>query len=677
MSFPRPPIPTRSPRPVLPSLAALGLALAVVALLSACGGGGGGGEPVTPPPVQNQATVSTARSGELLGYVRQRLQARGPQGAAATEAHAPTWFMTSVSTSGLVSRSGTVVQEPGVDEEDLLKTDGTRLYALQPLMSTGQPGSAYARLDIHARDAAGRPQPLGQAMLSSADGAWMTTRGLLLADDLPRLAVVAEGSSGGFGSPCPPGAACLAALLPYVPQRPRLHVHLLDASQPAALPAPERLEIDGRLVGTRQIGRLLYVVASHVPQLAFDQLPATATTAERQAALDRLTVADVLPMVRVNGGAAQPLVTEVDCWLQPANASAQVAITTITTIDLGSPTWARSSRCFVGGTETLYLSASNLYLATTRDQVTILADGRTAFAPEMRTDLHKFALAGAGVSYRASGSVAGHMGWDRERRSHRLSEHNGDLRVLGFTGTLGWLSAADAGRTSPSPATLTVLREGANATLQTVATLPNVQRPAPIGKPGEQVYAVRFAGDRGYVVTFRQVDPLYVLDLSNPADPRTAGELELPGFSDWLYPLEGGLLFGVGKDANDRGEVQGVKVALFDVRDAARPTLLDSRAYGGRGSMTALDTSAHGLSLRAAGGLTRLALPALLTTADGSGPPEQQLLRFQVDGGTRTLATPAAIGLGSGWVDLSATRSLLLGNQVHLLMDGRLQTWDW
>ena len=677
MSFPRPPIPTRSRRPVLTSLAALGLALAVVALLGACGGGGGG-EPVTPPPTQNQATVATARSGELLGYVRQRLQARGPQGAAAAEANAPAWFSTSVSSSGLVSRSGTVVQEPGVDEEDLLKTDGTRLYALQPLMSTGQPGSAYARLDIHARDAAGRPQPLGRATLTSADGAWMTTRGLLLADGLPRLAVVAEGSSGGFGSPCPPGAVCLAALLPWVPQQPRVHVHLLDASQPAALPTPERLEIDGRLVGTRQIGRMLYLVASHVPQLAFDQLPATAGAAERQAALDRLSVAEVLPTIRINGGAAQPLVAETDCWLQPANASTRVAITTITTIDLGSPTWARSSRCFVGGTETLYLSAGNLYLATTRDEVTILADGRTAFAPEMRTDLHKFALAGSGVSYRASGSVAGHLGWDRERRSHRLSEHNGDLRVLGFTGTLGWLSTADAGRTAPSPATLTVLREAANGTLQAVATLPNVQRPAPIGKPGEQVYAVRFAGDRGYVVTFRQTDPLYVLDLSNPADPRTAGELELPGFSDWLYPLDGGLLFGVGKDANQRGEVQGVKVALFDVRDATRPSLLDSRRYGGRGSMTALDVTAHGLSMQAvAGGVTRLALPALLNADDGATPPVQQLLRFQVDGGARTLATPAALELGSGWLDLSTARSLLLGNQMHLLLDGKLQTWDW
>ena len=97
---------------------------------------------------------------------------------------------------------------------------------------------------------------------------------------------------------------------------------------------------------------------------------------------------------------------------------------------------------------------------------------------------------------------------------------------------------------------------------------------------------MRFVGDRGYLVTFRQVDPLYVLDLSDPADPRSAAVLEVPGFSDWLFPLDGGLLFGVGKDADATGRQQGVKVALFDVRDAANPRVLDSRRYGQPGSST-------------------------------------------------------------------------------------------
>jgi len=143
-----------------------------------------------------------------------------------------------------------------------------------------------------------------------------------------------------------------------------------------------------------------------------------------------------------------------------------------------------------------------------------------------------------------------------------------------------------------------ILRERASdQSLQVVGQLPNTQRPAAIGLPGEQVYAVRMLGERGYVVTFRQVDPLYVLDLSNPADPKQAGELKVPGFSDYLFPMGDGLLFGVGKDADASGRQGGVKVALFDVKDPARPAALASLTFGQRGSATALDASSHGINL--------------------------------------------------------------------------------
>jgi hypothetical protein len=120
-----------------------------------------------------------------------------------------------------------------------------------------------------------------------------------------------------------------------------------------------------------------------------------------------------------------------------------------------------------------------------------------------------------------------------------------------------------------------------------------------------------------------------------------------------------------------------VKVALFDVRDAARPALLDSRRLGERGSLSALDFSAHGLALQAGSGRTRMALPMLLMPAGGSGLPQLSLQRFEVDTQARTLATRPPLALGSGWADLGATRALLLGEQLHLLHDGDLRTWDW
>jgi hypothetical protein len=259
-----------------------------------------------------------------------------------------------------------------------------------------------------------------------------------------------------------------------------------------------------------------------------------------------------------------------------------------------------------------------------------------------------------------------------------MSEHNGDLRVLTFTGEFGWFVPADAATLPPSPATLTVLRErAADQTLQVVSTLPNAQRPAPLGHAGEQVYAVRFLGERAYVVTFRQRDPLFVLDLSDPADPKAVGELAAPGYSDYLFPLADGLLFGVGRQASDTGLVGGVKVALFDVRDPAQPKELAVQTFGDRGSISALDFTSHGLNLLNVGSVSRIALPLFVSTF--GAPAQQGLQRFEVDTAARTLKVKPMIQAPDTVVgyDLWGQRSLQIGAQVYYLSQGRLGGWDW
>jgi hypothetical protein len=98
---------------------------------------------------------------------------------------------------------------------------------------------------------------------------------------------------------------------------------------------------------------------------------------------------------------------------------------------------------------------------------------------------------------------------------------------------------------------------------------------------GEQIYAVRFIGTVGYVVTFRQVDPLYTLDLSNPRSPRVVGELKIPGYSSYLHPVGADRLIGIGQDADADGMVRGGQVSLFDVGDAASPARLDTFLMAG------------------------------------------------------------------------------------------------
>jgi uncharacterized secreted protein with C-terminal beta-propeller domain len=107
--------------------------------------------------------------------------------------------------------------------------------------------------------------------------------------------------------------------------------------------------------------------------------------------------------------------------------------------------------------------------------------------------------------------------------------------------------------------------------------------------PGERIHSARFMGDKCYVVTFKKVDPLFVIDLSSPADPKILGRLKIPGYSDYLHPFGDGFLIGIGKETVEAEEgdfswYQGLKVSLFDVRDLENPTEISKLIIGDRGT---------------------------------------------------------------------------------------------
>jgi hypothetical protein len=647
--------------------------VAVLALaLSACGGGG---DDSAPPINQAPERLSKAsQPGELLAQVKKVIADGAGKGITGTVAlGAPA--ASPAPTAGGDARSNTTVQEAGVDEEDLIKTDGTHLYTLYPrrtVLADAQKASLGV-VGVHARQGATGVAKVGSLELPY-EGQANASAALHHAAAAQRLAVVGQGwvqdgTSNGGGSD---GPSILPA--PFW-NEPRVELRLVGVAAPAQPTLVQSLSIDGWLIGSRRIGNVLYLAMTHAPRLPAELWSADA--AVRDAALAQLTLDKVLPRVRIDGGAPQALLAETDCYTQVGNASPMVQVSTITAIDLS--TLQRASRCFVGGAEALYMSASNLYLATSRylwsDSPTLVARPATA-----KTDIHQFALGGLALTYRASGTVDGHLGWNSEQRPYRLSEHNGHLRVLSFTGQFGWFTVTDATSKEPSPATLTVLRESSGS-LQTVATLPNAQRPAPIGKPGEQVFGVRFAGEQAYVVTFRQIDPLYVLDLSSPTDPRTAGVLEVPGFSDYLYPLRNGLLLGVGKDATAQGLVQGVKLGLFDVSNPAAPRELATKLYGGRGSRTALDIARQGLNLfERSTSETRAALPVAITNDDGQ-TWQNGLLRITIDTAAKTWrdapllpAPPATSGVP---YELWHDRATQIDDAVFFFSRGQLAGSAW
>jgi hypothetical protein len=660
----------------VPRVASLALA---ALLLAACGGGS-----TQAPPDERAARLAAARPGELLAYVKSRLARReqlrqATPGVALDAGAAPPLLVSAEAGGAPTMRSATTVQEAGVDEDDLVKTDGRTIYTLD--VTGGQPAPT---LTAHRRLADGGIETSATLALPAPPDAWPVTHGMVLGASGARLAVLGEAVSllpG--GDPCAAIEFCVGepAILPaFAVRETEVQVQFVEAGEGGTLARGTSYALSGRLVGSRLIGDALIVVSTHTPVLAVEQLPPDTPQAEREAAIDALQASDLLPTLRIGDGAALPLVAETDCYLPTANASPGIEITTVSVFDLGRPDAPPTSRCIAGGTEAIYLSSASLVLATTRYDYRSEHTGDVVmiYPAEISTDLHKFALAAEGPVYRGSGAVPGHLGWDPARKPYRLSDHEGTLRVLSFTGETGWASAADATQAPASPATLTLLREDpTDGTLQPVASLPNTRRPEPIGKPGEQVYAVRFLGDRAFVVTFRQIDPLYVLDLADPADPKLAGALEAPGFSDWLFPVADGLLVGFGRDADASGRLGGVKVALFDVRDATAPTVIAERIFGTLGSSTALDASPHGLTMLRAGTTLRLALPMML--ASESGQWQHGLLRFEVDTVARTLDTKPLVAAGdaAAGYGLWDERSVLIDDSVYYFAAGQLSASAW
>jgi uncharacterized secreted protein with C-terminal beta-propeller domain len=181
----------------------------------------------------------------------------------------------------------------------------------------------------------------------------------------------------------------------------------------------------------------------------------------------------------------------------------------------------------------------------------MLRGGRSLRLNE-QTEVYKFDISGAGrPKYVAGGTVPGWL-----INQYAMSEWDGKLRV-----------ATTLGQTESSVYVLS-------------GSLQQVSHVGGLGK-GERIYAVRFVGPTGYVVTFRQTDPLYVVDLRDAAQPRVTGELKINGYSAYLHPAGDGRLIGVGQDADDNGRRKGVQVSLFNVADPSRPTRLAQYAIPG------------------------------------------------------------------------------------------------
>jgi len=559
------------------------LGIGAAALLVACSGDDpqvvdNGG--VQPPPPQLAPTVNAPQvfSGALVQSTTDMAERFLKNGVYAASFFSPIQTYLEAASTGQGGFSTTNTQEEGVDEADRMEYDGSYLYLAQYPQWTMENNENIASVRVLGRQDDFSLQQVNKVNIGEGH---TEINGLYLAQD--RLSVVHSNY---------PIMTFADIIGPIIPGSGEVNLAVFDSQSPEQLASLGEMKIDGWLLSSRRIGEYVYLVTGYTPQV--DGLSYGDDSEEvklkNYELIQALSSEDLLPKLHVNGQ-SQPLHQAQDCFVPEQAGSKDGArqITSITRINTLQPSEI-SSVCIMGQADAMYMSATNLYLTGNADNQTVL---------------HKVSLAGD-FTYQASGVVPGILGWQASPE-FRLDEELGHLRIV----------TTDYQDTPVHR--LTILNQTGN-TLQEIAHLPNEQQPEAIGKPDEDIYAVRFIGDKGYIVTFERVDPLYVLDLSESSQPKVAGSLEIPGFSSYLHPLDNGYLLGVGQDValedlpnGSEGEVltvpvrQGVKVSLFDVRDPANPaelaTIVKQDGY------TPVEYNHHALSVLNNGGNYQFAMP--------------------------------------------------------------------
>ncbi len=417
-----------------------------------------------------------------------------------------------------VDFSGTNVQEVGVDEADIVKTDGRRIFTL----SSGR---------LVVVDAASRSVVGSVAVVEG--------RGRELFIDGDSLLLITRSTSD-----APEGSETVLQRIDVSGRAPRI---------------VETLNAQGNYISARSVGGTARVILRYDPQrnfpFVFPQNEDAEDVAERanRAAVLNSTLDDWLPHYTLGSADSSTGSRLVPCGdVHAPSVFSGFGVTTVMSVPIGVDFDPSESTAVMAPGDTVYASTGSLYVATTRwvDSDAFDEDDEWQDAwRRRRTGIHRFDITGEEAAYEASGEVLGVI-----HNQFSLSEYNGHLRIVTTVGG-PWGDESDS--------QVRVLSTD-GAVMVEVGSVGDIGR-------GEQVQSVRFVGDVGYVVTFRQIDPFYTIDLSDPADPAILGELKIPGFSSYLHPIGDTVVLGVGSDADEDGRVTGAKVSLFDVSDLSTP----------------------------------------------------------------------------------------------------------
>jgi len=586
------------------------------------------------------------------------------------EIESPSAFEDVVSDGDVSETNG---QEAGVDESDYVKTDGEYVYSYEDVpyaqvylantvdaeltVDTTDEIIAHNKLNIFSLDdSVGTKEPVNSLSLEQNLG---SIRGLFLHnnEDESVLAIMSDKHSYNYSRNF------------WLWTDSQSQVKILDTSSPEdALPELYDIVIDGQYVSSRKLGNTLVIVSQYSAYIDdFLSYPETDKQIEKNVNLiNETSIERLLPQITINGN-KQTLIGENDCHIpgKPEEAT-QPTLAIVTTIDLEDPEEFRAT-CVAAPIHTIYASTENIFLVEDKSY------GSRERLPT--SNIYQIGIGDGVPQYKASGGVAGMVGWNQQ---YRLSEHDGVLRVVTSIGTTHQLHQLE-------------LYSG---DMNLISSLPNTNSPEPIGEPGEAIYSVRFYDDRAYVVTFRTIDPFYVIDLSDPLNPSIAGELKLPGFSTYLHPFNENLVFGFGRGsaAGIRGDwLGGLKMALFDVSDPVVPVVKDEIIIGETYaySPALYDPKALSFLSKDGGSRWQASFPAKVYDEDNKWKHDAlYLLDFTMaehDNGEGMSLHGAVIGAER---DLSDTeyesgagvyydRGIFAGDLVHYLYGGKMITAHW
>ncbi|MBI5156193.1 beta-propeller domain-containing protein, partial [Candidatus Peregrinibacteria bacterium] len=442
----------------------------------------------------------------------------------------------SASNAGAADYSQTNIQVAGVDEADIIKNDGKYIYMVKT-----------DSVRIFEAFPAKNMQQVSVVRFGSTG---FTPQEMFV--DGNRLVVVGQVYQN-YYYPMPLLEGIGKMIMPPRPfQGPKTKVYQFDITDRKNPKQIRALTFDGNYNTSRRIGEKMVLVLNDYPNYWM---------------MDKVENGDqLLPSFQDGDKAEEPMAKCADIHYFPGYAQPNYLI--VASIPLGSASADVEREVMLGSSDNVYSSVDNLYVATSQVNYANVTDWDWR-RDHTDTQIFRFSIEGGNVAFRGRGAVPG-----RILNQFSMDESGSTFRIA--TTIDSWDSE------KPSGNNVYVLDR---ANMEVKGKIEEIA-------PGEKIYSTRFMGDRLYMVTFQRVDPLFVIGLEDPANPKILGKLKIPGFSDYLHPYDKTHIIGFGKETEETKEgnvrLQGFKMALFDVSDVANPVQQFSENIGDMGTSSDL-----------------------------------------------------------------------------------------